>query len=191
MIACPSCGSPMSQPAPPECAEPDRHANPRVEAATAWLFRYIMRSERRPPRDVTWPDDCPEHFRENWRRAAADMLAAIDGEDGAIVRSIGRMAALALEADGPESLTGVKTRALIDIRELARIWGGDSADPARREALDLICRIANARYEKVNVPVAIRDALLQAPRGDQQDAVLEAIGVLCGAPYNTFEERHG
>lgn len=78
MIGCPSCGAAMSLPAPADCTEPDRHADPRLEAATAWLFRYIMRSERRPPRDVAWPDDCPDHFRENWRRAATDMLAAID-----------------------------------------------------------------------------------------------------------------
>lgn len=51
-------------------------------------------------------------------------------------------------------------------------------------AMDLIVARSGAKYSRVNVPVAIREALRRsaAEGPDAEREVLEAIGVLCGFP---------
>lgn len=55
----------------------------------------------------------------------------------------------------------------------------------RDEALRVICTVAEARYERVDIPAAIAHALAAATPSDQP-MVFEAIGVLTGCPSGEF-----
>lgn len=57
----------------------------------------------------------------------------------------------------------------------------------RKDALRVLAGHSRAKYSRVQVPIAIRDAL-EHTRGDyaERERVYEAIGVICGAPMGLF-----
>lgn len=53
----------------------------------------------------------------------------------------------------------------------------------RQEAVELIAKRADVRYDDVDWPVAVRAALLTCGELADEEQVLEAIGVLLGLPF--------